>query len=143
MSTVTYEALIGLGQVAGGKAHFEEAVSYFRKAADVSPYLSSAYDALGSAYLPRGDYAHAAEYYGQAIQANSQDLVARFCLGTCLMRLMRYREAAEQFRAAAAVDPMYWQAVQAQTRAQEAVEVEEEAGHRGRKRRDQSGELRK
>jgi len=137
MSTVTYEALIGLGQVAGGKAHFEEAVSYFRKAADVSPYLSSAYDALGSAYLPRGDYAHAAEYYGQAIQANSQDLVARFCLGTCLMRLGRYREAAEQFRVAATVDPTYCQAVQAQARALEAAgEVEAAARLRRRERPD-------
>jgi len=125
MSTVTYEALIGLGQVAAGKAHFEEAVSYFRKAARVSPYLSSAYNALGSVYFPRGDYAQAAEYYGQAVRANSQDVVARFCLGTCLMRLRRYREAAEQFRAAAAVDPTYLQAVQAQASALEAArEVE-------------------
>jgi len=125
MSTVTYEALIGLGQVAAGKAHFEEAVSYFRKAARVSPYLSSAYNALGSVYFPRRDYAQAAEYYGQAVRANSQDVVARFCLGTCLMRLRRYREAAEQFRAAAAVDPTYLQAVQAQARALEAAgEVE-------------------
>ena len=125
MSTVTYEALIGLGQVAAGKAHFEEAVSYFRKAARVSPYLSSAYNALGSVYFPRRDYAQAAEYYGQAVRANSQDVVARFCLGTCLMRLRRYREAAEQFRAAAAVDPTYLQAVQAQASALEAArEVE-------------------
>ena len=41
------------------------------------------------------------------------------------MRLGRYREAAEQFRAAAAVDPTYLQAVQAQARALEAAgEVE-------------------
>jgi protein O-mannosyl-transferase len=137
MSGVTYEALIGLGQVAQGKTQFEEAVNYFQKATRVSPYLSSAYDALGSAYFPRGDYAQAAEYYGEAVRVNSQDVVARFSLGTCLMRLMRYREAAEQFRAAAAVDPTYWQAVQAQTRAQQAVKVEEAAGLRGRKRRDQ------
>ena len=137
MSAVTYEALIGLGQVAGGKAHLEEAVSYFQKATRVSPYLSSAYDALGSTYFPRGDYAQAAEYYGEAVRVNSQDVVARFCLGTCLMRLKRYGEAAEQFRAAAAVDPTYWQAVQAQARAQEAAgKVEEPARLRQRERRD-------
>ena len=128
MSAVTYEALIGLGQVAGAKAQLDEAVSYFQKATRVSPYLSSAYDALGSAYFPRGDYAQAAEYYGEAVRVNSQDVVARFCLGTCLMRLGRYREAAEQFRAAATVDPTYWQAIQAQTRAEEAAGEVEESG---------------
>jgi protein O-mannosyl-transferase len=138
MSAVTYEALIGLGQVAGGKAHLEEAVSYFQKATSVSPHLSPAYDALGSTYLPRGDYAQAARYYGDAVRVNSQDVVARFCLGTCLMRLGRYREAAEQFRAAAAVDPTYCQAVEAQARAQEAAgEVEEPALLGRREGRDQ------
>ena len=138
MSGVTYEALIGLGQVAGEKAHFEEAVTYFQKATHISPYLSSAYDALGSAYLPRGNYAQAAEYYGEAVRVNPQDVVARFCLGTCLMRLGKYREAAEQFRAAAAVDPTYWQAVRAQARAQEAAgEVNEAARLNQRDRRGQ------
>jgi protein O-mannosyl-transferase len=121
MSAVTYEALIGLGQVAGEKARFEEAVSYFQKATRISPYLSSAYDALGSAYLPRGDYAQAAEYYGEAVRVNPQDVVARFCLGTCLMKLGRSREAAQQFGAAAAVDPTYRQAVRAQAHALEAA----------------------
>ena len=51
--------------------------------------------------------------------------MARFCLGTCLMRLCRYQEAAEQFRVAATVDPTYLQAVQAQASALEAArEVE-------------------
>jgi len=138
MSAVTYEALIGLGEVAGGKGHFEESVNYFQKATRVSPYLSSAYDALGSTYFPRGDYVQAAEYYGEAVRVNSQDVVARFCLGTCLMRLGKYREAAEQFRAAAAVDPTYWQAVRAQARAQEAAgEVNEAARLNQRDRRGQ------
>ncbi len=125
MSAVTYDALIGLGQVAGNKGRFEEAVGYYRHATRVAPYLSPAYDALGSVYFPRGDYAQAAEYYAEAVRVNSQDLVARFCLGTCLMKLGRYQEAAEQFRAAEAVDPTYGQAGEAQARALEAArEVE-------------------
>jgi tetratricopeptide (TPR) repeat protein len=129
MSAVTYEALIGLGQVAGEKARFEEAVSYFQKATRISPYLSPAYDALGSAYFPRGDYAQAAQYYGEAVRVNPQDVVARFCLGTCLMKLGKFREAADHFRAAAAVDPTYWQAVQAQAHALEAAGQIQDAAH--------------
>jgi tetratricopeptide (TPR) repeat protein len=136
MSAVTYEALIGLGQVAERKGRFDESVSYFRHATRIAPYLSPAYDALGSAYFPRGDYAQAAAYYAEAVRANSQDLVARFCLGTCLMKLGRYREAAEQFRAAAAVDPTYRQASAAQGRALEAAGDVEAAARLRQHQRD-------
>jgi tetratricopeptide (TPR) repeat protein len=37
MSTVTYEAVIGLGQVAGRKGRFEEAVRDFRHATRIAP----------------------------------------------------------------------------------------------------------
>jgi hypothetical protein len=48
------------------------------------------------------------------------------------MKLGRYREAAEQFRAAEAVDPTYEQAGEAQARALEAArEVEAAARLRG------------
>jgi tetratricopeptide (TPR) repeat protein len=121
LNTVTYDALIGLGQVADLEGRHDEALTYYQKAARVLPYHSLAYDILGAVYFPRADYAKAAEYFARSVQVNPQDLTARFYLGTCRMKLGRYREAAEQFRAAREVDPAYWQAYGAEAQALEAA----------------------
>jgi len=83
------------------------------------PYSSVAYDALGSVYFPRGDYAQAAEYFQQAASANPLDLGARFFLGTCWMKLGKPVQAADQFRAAREADPDYVQAYEAEAQALE------------------------
>ena len=81
------------------------------------PRYSAAYDVMGSVYFPRGEYARAAEYFERAVKANPLDLSARFFLGTCLMKLEKPAQAAEQFRAAREVDPGYGQAYEAEAQA--------------------------
>ncbi len=63
LNTVTYDALIGLGQVADLQGRHDEALKYYQKAARVLPYHSLAYDILGAVYFPRAEYAKAAEYF--------------------------------------------------------------------------------
>jgi len=121
LASITYDSYIGLGQIAYLQGHTEEALEFFQKAVRVSPHGSPAYDALGSVYFPRSDYARAAEYFSQAVRENPQDLGGRFYLGTCLVKLGRPREAAEQFRAAREVDPTFRQAYEAEARALEAA----------------------
>ncbi len=120
LPTVTYDCYLYLGQIAYQKGRSEEAVRYFEKAVSVLHNYSPAYDSLGTVYFPRGDYARASHYFVQAVKVNPQDLAGRFYLGTCWMKLGKYREAAEQFRAAREVDPIYWQAYEAEARALEA-----------------------
>jgi tetratricopeptide (TPR) repeat protein len=76
---------------------------------------------MGSVYFPRGDYARAAGYFQQAVRANPLDVGARFFLGTCLMKLGKPAQAAEQFHAAREVYPDYTQAYQAEALALEAA----------------------
>ena len=121
LSTVTYDSFIGLGQIADLEGRHDEALEYYQKATRVLPYHSLAYDVLGTAYFPRGDYAKAAEYFARAVQVNPQDISARYYLGTCWKVLGRYQEAAEQFRAAREVDPTYWQAYAAEAQALQAA----------------------
>ncbi len=121
LNTVTYDAFIGLGQVADLEGRHDEALTYYQKATRVLPYHSLAYDILGAVYFPRAEYAKAAEYFARSVQVNPQDMTARFYLGTCWMKLGRYREAAEQFRAAREVEPAYWQAYGAEAQALEAA----------------------
>ncbi len=120
LAIVTYESYLGLGQIAFRKGRTDEAVSYFESAVRALPAYSLADDALGAVYFPRQDYAKAAEYFSKAVRLNPYDLGARFYLGTCLMKLGKYQEAAAQFRASREVDPTYWQAYEAEARALEA-----------------------
>ena len=118
---VTYSCYVGLGLVAQRRGHSDQAVTYLQKAADLVPGRSRAYSALGSLYFPQGDYARAGEYFARAVRADPYDLVGRFYLGTCLLKLGRYREAVEQFRAARQIDPTYTQAYEAEAMALEAL----------------------
>ena len=121
LASVTYDCLIGLGQIASMQGHTDEAVTYFQKAIDLTPRYSAAYDVMGSVSFPRGDYARAAGYFQQAVRANPLDVGARFFLGTCLMKLGKPAQAAEQFHAAREVYPDYTQAYQAEALALEAA----------------------
>ena len=121
LNTVTYDALIGLGQVADLKGRHDEALACYQKATRVLPYHSLAYDILGAVYFPRAEYSKAAYYFVRSVQVNPQDMTARFYLGASWMKLGRYREAAEQFHAAREVDPAYWQAYCAEAQALEAA----------------------
>jgi tetratricopeptide (TPR) repeat protein len=121
LNTVTCESLIGLGQVADLEGRHDEALAYYQKAARALPSYSLTYDILGTVYFPRAEYAKATEYFARSVQVNPQDITARFHLGTCWMRLGRYRDAAEQFRAAREVEPAYWQAYGAEAQALDAA----------------------
>ncbi len=121
LPSVTYDCLIGLGQIASTRGRTDEAVAYFQKAVELTPRYSAAYDVLGSVYFPRGDYTRAAGYFQQAVRVNPQDVVARFFLGTCWMKLGKPALAAEQFHSAREVDADYFQAYEAEARALEAA----------------------
>jgi tetratricopeptide (TPR) repeat protein len=117
LAPVDYDAYIGLGQVALIQGHQAEALEYFDKAVHLLPNLGFAYEVLGSAYFPRGNYARSAEYFRLAVRANPLDTNARFYLGTCLGKLDKPREAAQEFHAAREVDPTYFQAFLAEASA--------------------------
>jgi tetratricopeptide (TPR) repeat protein len=120
LPTVTYNAYIGLGQVALVQGREQEALDYFNKAVHLLRSFNYAYEVLGSVYFPRRDYARAAGYFQQAVRANPLDVLARFYLGTCWMQMGKPAQAAGEFRAAREVDPDYFQAYEAEARALDA-----------------------
>jgi len=120
LPSVTYDSMIGLGQIANLEGRRQEAVEYFQKAVRATPQNSEAFDFLGSVYFPQEDYAKAAEYFQRAVENNPYDITAHFYLGACWLKLGKPREAAEQFHAAREVDPSYAQAYEAEARALEA-----------------------
>lgn len=118
---VTYDSYIGLGWIAQMRGHDQQALKYYQQAADVFPQLSPAFDSLGAFYFPRKDYATASLYFSKAVQANPQDVVARIYLGSCWMKLGKFKEAAEEFHAARIVDPSLKVAYMSEARALDAL----------------------
>jgi hypothetical protein len=118
---VDFDANVGLGRVAQWRNRPDEALGYLEKAIRLAPHHAEGYKLLGQLYFPRGDYAKAAGYFAHAVKINPQDVELRFFLGTCLMKLGKPRQAAEQFHAARDVDSTYYQAFEAEVRALEAA----------------------
>jgi cytochrome c-type biogenesis protein CcmH/NrfG len=121
LALVDSDAHLGLGQIAYLRGRTQEAIEIFTEVARTSPSPSPAYDALGSIFFSKRDYATGAGYFEQAVKANPQELGGRFYLGTCWMKMGKYREAAEQFRAARELDPAELQYYEAEARALEAA----------------------
>ena len=76
---------------------------------------------MGSTYFAQRDFAEAARYFQLAVGVNPYDLNAHYYLGTCLMKLGNFRQAAEQFHTAWFVDPTYTEAIAAEAKALEAA----------------------
>jgi len=104
-SAVAHDAHMGLANIATMKGHFDEAAREYEQAAAKMPANSNAYKGLASLYLQQGNLTRVAEYLSQVVKLNPQDIPERFNLGVCWFKLGKYREAAEQFSAVAAVMP--------------------------------------
>ena len=118
---MNHDYYLAVGRIALRNGKKLEAIEDFKKAHDAAPDSSQPTDALGAVYFPQGDYTRAATYFEQSVRADPQDVTARFYLGTCWMKLGRYRQAAAEFHAARKVVPDYWQAYQAEASALEAA----------------------
>jgi tetratricopeptide (TPR) repeat protein len=116
-----HDYYLAVGRIALRVGNKQEAIKDFKKAQNAAPDSSQPSDALGAVYFPQGDYATAAKYFERSVKSNPQDVTARFYLGTCWMKLRKYRLAAAEFHAAREVAPDYWQAYQAEARALEAA----------------------
>ncbi len=118
---ITTECYVLLGQVANLQGHTQEAIDDYNQALRVAPGYSLAYKSLGIIYFPRGDYAHARDYFEKAVLTNPQEEESRFYLGTCYLKLGQPRRAAAQFRTAREIDSTYYQAYEAEARSLEAA----------------------
>jgi protein O-mannosyl-transferase len=121
LASVTYDAYIGLGQIALIQGHTDVAIQHFERAVLALPGYSPAYDSLGSVYFPRREYAKAAGYFAQAVKVNPQDLGGLYYLGACYVQMGKFREAAGEFHAARVIDPTFVQAYESEAQALDAA----------------------
>jgi len=99
----TAETHNGLGYVLARRGRTDEAVAEFRKAIDVDPKFTPAYNNLADALAKQGKLEEAAHYYELSL-AEKPSAAVYNALGVVLRRLGKTDEAAVQFEKAKALD---------------------------------------
>jgi len=88
----------------------QEALEYFKKAAENDPNSTTAWYGLGYCYAGQNSYTDAIAAYKQAIQTNPTNAISHFHLGNYLQKLGRYAEAIEAFKQVVAINPEFEEA---------------------------------
>ncbi|HSQ01268.1 MAG TPA: tetratricopeptide repeat protein [Candidatus Dormibacteraeota bacterium] len=99
----TAETHNGLGYVLARQDRPEEAIAEFRRAIDIDPHFTPAYNNLAEALVQQGRLEEAAEYYRRSL-AEKPSTAVHNALGGVLQKLGKMDEAAEQFSRAQAVE---------------------------------------
>jgi len=98
----TAETHNGLGYVLAQQGREDEAIAEFRKAIEVDPKFTPAYNNLAGALEEQGKFEDAAEYYRRSL-AEKPSASVYSALGNVLRQLGKSEEAAEQFAKAKAL----------------------------------------
>ena len=99
----------GLGFVLARKGRPDEAVEQFRKAIELNPKYTPAYNNLADTLEKQGKLEEAASYYQRSLAEKASAAVYNN-LGVVLLKLGRKDEAANQFRKSLEVNPGYTEA---------------------------------
>jgi len=99
----TAETHNGLGYVLAQQGRADEALAEFRKAIEVNPNLTPAYNNLADALAKQGKLEEAEQYYRRSL-AEKPSAAVYNALGVVLRRLGKMDEAADQFAKAKALD---------------------------------------
>jgi len=98
----TAETHNGLGYVLEQQGQEDESIAEFRKAIDIDPKFTPAYNNLASALEEQGKLADAEEYYRRSLELRPNAAVYN-AHGAVLRRLGKTDEAADQFSKATAL----------------------------------------
>lgn len=98
------EAHNGLGVLLANERRWSEAIEQYRRAVALKPSLTAALTNLGTALVETGHAAEALASFDQAIARQPHFIDARVNRSNLLARLRRFDEAADEARAALALD---------------------------------------
>lgn len=87
-----------------GQQDFPKAIEHYKKATDLAPTYSSAFNLLGYAYRQNGDYANAEQAFKKYIELIPNDPNPYDSYAELLLKMGKFDQAIEQYRKALAVD---------------------------------------
>jgi tetratricopeptide (TPR) repeat protein len=105
-------AHFNLGGYYFGQQDFPKAIEHYRKATEIAPSYSSAYNLLGYAYRQNADYANAEKAFQKYIELIPRDPNPYDSYAELLMKMGRFDDSIAQYRKALSIDPNFINAYQ-------------------------------
>jgi tetratricopeptide (TPR) repeat protein len=100
-------ARLNLGNYYFGQQEFNAAIEQYKKATDLAPNFSPAYNILGYAYKQQGDYADAEQAFKKYIELIPNDPNPHDSYAELLLKMGRFDDSIAQYRKALSIDPHF------------------------------------
>ena len=100
-------ARFNLGGYYFGQQDFDLAIQQYKKATELAPNYSPAYNILGYAYRQQGDYADAEQAFKKYIELIPNDPNPYDSYGELLLKMGRFDDSIAQYRKALSIDPHF------------------------------------
>ena len=95
-----------------GQQDFGKAIEHYKKATELAPAYSTAYNLLGYAYRQSGDYANSEQAFQKYIELIPKDPNPYDSYAELLLKMGRFDDSIAQYRKALAIDPKFVNAYQ-------------------------------
>ncbi len=95
-----------------GQQDLPKAIEYYRKATEINPAFSTAYNLLGYAYRQSGDFVSAEKSFQRYIELIPNDPNPYDSYAELLLKMGRFDDSIAQYRKALAIDPNFLNAYQ-------------------------------
>ena len=90
-----------------GQQQFEEAAVHFKKATELAPGFSPAYNILGYTYRQQGDYADAEQAFKKYVELIPNDPNPYDSYAELLLKMGRFDDSIAQYKKALSIDPHF------------------------------------
>jgi len=100
-------AHFNLGGYYFGQQDFTQAIEHYKKATELAPTYSPAYNILGYAYRQNADYANAEQAFKKYIELIPKDPNPYDSYAELLLKMGKFDESITQYRKALSVDPNF------------------------------------
>ena len=100
-------AHFNLGGYYFGQQDYAQAISHYKKATELAPTYSGAYNILGYAYRQSGDYASAEQAFKKYTELIPNDPNPYDSYGELLLKMGRFDDSITQYRKALSIDPNF------------------------------------
>src|SRR6267142_4340656 len=100
-------AHFNLGGYYFGQQDFPQAIDHYKKATEINPTYSGAFNILGYAYRQNADYANAEQAFKKYIELIPKDPNPYDSYAELLLKIGRFDESVTQYKKALAIDPNF------------------------------------
>ncbi|HZE26345.1 MAG TPA: tetratricopeptide repeat protein [Terriglobales bacterium] len=100
-------AQLNLGNYYFGQQEYEQAIAHYKKATQLAPSYSPAYNILGYAHRQQGNYGDAEQAFKKYVELIPNDPNPYDSYAELLLKMGRFDESIAQYRKALAIDPHF------------------------------------